>query len=115
MTDIWTPIEVGGIRLPNRMAMAPMTRGRALPDGTPSDISADYYAQRATLGLLVTEGTQPSEDGQGYLNTPGIHTAGHVAGWRKITDAVHVAGGRLFIQLMHVGRMSHPDNTPHHR
>jgi NADPH2 dehydrogenase len=92
-----------------------MTRGRALPDGTPSDISAKYYAQRAGVGLLITEGTQPSEDGQGYLNTPGIHTGAHVEGWRKISSAVHDEGGRLFIQLMHVGRMSHPDNTPHHR
>ena len=115
MTDIWTPIEVGRVHFANRLAMAPMTRGRALPDGTPSDISAQYYAQRASLGLLITEGTQPSEDGQGYLNTPGIHTGSHVEGWRKISTAVHEAGGRLFIQLMHVGRMSHPDNTPHHR
>jgi NADPH2 dehydrogenase len=115
MTNVWTPLQLGSITLSNRLVMAPMTRGRAHPDGTPADISAEYYAQRASLGLLVTEGTQPSEDGQGYLNTPGIHTTSHVAGWRKITDAVHEAGGRLFIQLMHVGRMSHPDNTPHHR
>jgi 2,4-dienoyl-CoA reductase-like NADH-dependent reductase (Old Yellow Enzyme family) len=115
MTNIWSPIAVGDMHLSNRMAMAPMTRGRALPDGTPSDISADYYKQRASLGLLITEGTQPSEDGQGYLNTPGIYTDSHVQGWRKISDAVHGAGGRMFIQLMHVGRMSHPDNTPHHR
>jgi 2,4-dienoyl-CoA reductase-like NADH-dependent reductase (Old Yellow Enzyme family) len=115
MTDIWSPIQVGGMHLPLRTAMAPMTRGRALPDGTPGDISAEYYAQRAGLGLLITEGTQPSEDGQGYLNTPGIHTDSHVQGWRKISTAVHDKGGRLFIQLMHVGRMSHPDNTPHHR
>jgi NADPH2 dehydrogenase len=115
MADIWTPIELGGTRLANRMAMAPMTRGRALDDGTPADMAVDYYAQRASLGLLITEGTQPSEDGQGYLNTPGIHTGDHVKGWRKVTTAVHKQGGRLFIQLMHVGRMSHPDNTPHHR
>jgi 2,4-dienoyl-CoA reductase-like NADH-dependent reductase (Old Yellow Enzyme family) len=115
MTDIWSPIRLGRMHLPNRAAMAPMTRGRALPDGTPSDISADYYAQRASVGLLITEGTQPSEDGQGYLNTPGIHSGRHVEGWRKIGTAVHDKGGRLFIQLMHVGRMSHPDNTPHHR
>ncbi|HZF95688.1 MAG TPA: alkene reductase [Allosphingosinicella sp.] len=115
MTDIWSPIEVGTMRLANRLAMAPMTRGRAMPDGTPSGISAQYYAQRASLGLLITEGTQPSEDGQGYLNTPGIHTPSHVEGWRRIAAAVHDAGGRLFIQLMHVGRMSHPDNTPHGR
>lgn len=115
MTDIWSPVQVGRMHLPNRTAMAPMTRGRALPDGTPGDISADYYAQRASVGLLITEGTQPSEDGQGYLNTPGIHRGAHVEGWRKIGTAVHDQGGRLFIQLMHVGRMSHPDNTPNHR
>jgi 2,4-dienoyl-CoA reductase-like NADH-dependent reductase (Old Yellow Enzyme family) len=115
MTNIWSPIEVGSMGLPNRMAMAPMTRSRAHPDGTPSALAIDYYAQRAGLGLLITEGTQPSEDGQGYLNTPGIHTTAHVEGWRKIGAAVHEAGGHLFIQLMHVGRMSHPANTPHGR
>jgi len=67
------------------------------------------------MGMIVTEGTQPSEDGQGYMATPGIHTDAHVAGWKKVADAVHAKGGRLFIQLMHAGRMSHPDNTPHHR
>ena len=115
MTSIWTPIEVGGMHLPNRMAMAPMTRGRALLDGTPSELAIDYYAQRAGLGLLITEGTQPSEDGQGYLNTPGIHTEAHVEAWRRISLAVDEAGGHIFIQLMHVGRMSHPANTPHGR
>ncbi|NZA25463.1 alkene reductase [Luteimonas sp. SJ-92] len=115
MTDVWSPIEVGNLRLPHRLAMAPMTRSRAKPDGTPGELAAEYYAQRATMGLLVTEGTQPSEDGQGYLNTPGIYTDEHVAGWSKVADAVHEAGGRLFIQLMHVGRRSHPDNTAHHR
>ena len=115
MSDIWTPIEVGSMHLPNRMAMAPMTRGRANPDGTPSGMAIDYYAQRAGLGLLITEGTQPSEDGQGYLNTPGIYTAAHVEGWRRIASSVHAAGGHLFIQLMHVGRMAHPANTLHHR
>jgi NADPH2 dehydrogenase len=115
MNDIFTPVQVGRMLLANRMAMAPMTRGRALADGTPSDLAVHYYAQRASLGLLITEGTQPSEDGQGYLNTPGIHTGKHVEGWRKVSNAVHEAGGRLFIQLMHVGRISHPDNTSHHR
>ena len=115
MTALWNPITVGGVKLPHRFVMAPMTRGRAEPDGTPGDLAAEYYAQRASMGLLITEGTQPSDDGQGYLNTPGIYTEAHVAGWRKVTTAVHRAGGALFIQLMHVGRMSHPDNTPHHR
>ncbi|MDH5821681.1 alkene reductase [Luteimonas sp. RD2P54] len=115
MTDVWSPIQVGNLQLPHRLAMAPMTRSRARPDGTPGALAAEYYAQRATMGLLVTEGTQPSEDGQGYLNTPGIYTDAHVAGWRKVADAVHQADGRLFIQLMHVGRRSHPQNTAHHR
>lgn len=114
-TNIWTPIKVGSLQLPHRLVMAPMTRSRAQLDGTPGDLAPTYYAQRATMGLLITEGTQPSEDGQGYLATPGVYTDAHVAGWRKVADAVHDAEGRLFIQLMHVGRMSHPDNTPHHR
>ncbi|OWK32001.1 alkene reductase [Sphingomonas mucosissima] len=115
MTDVWSPIKLGNLQLPHRLAMAPMTRSRAKPDGTPGDLAPEYYAQRATMGLLITEGTQPSEDGQGYTNTPGIYTDAHVAGWRKVTDAVHKADGQLFVQLMHVGRRSHPDNTAHHR
>jgi N-ethylmaleimide reductase len=114
-TKLWTPVTVGRMRLPHRLAMAPMTRDRALPDGTPGPSAATYYSQRASMGLLITEGTQPSDDGQGYLTTPGIYTPAHVEGWRKVVDAVHDAGGHLVIQLMHVGRMSHPDNTPHHR
>ncbi|MEY4415347.1 MAG: hypothetical protein RIQ53_2640 [Pseudomonadota bacterium] len=115
MTQPFSPVQVGRLTLANRLAMAPMTRSRALYDGTPGPSAAAYYAQRASLGLIVTEGTQPSEDGQGYLMTPGIHTDAHVAGWRAVSDAVHARGGRLFIQLMHAGRLSHPDNTPHHR
>jgi N-ethylmaleimide reductase len=115
MTNLWNPIVLGNVTLPHRLAMAPMTRSRARPDGTPGDLAAEYYAQRSSLGLLITEGTQPSDDGQGYLTTPGIYTDSHVDGWRKVTSAVHAAGGTIFVQLMHVGRMSHPDNTPHHR
>lgn len=115
MTTMWDPIEIGGMALRHRFAMSPMTRSRAKPDGTPGDLAAEYYAQRAGLGLLISEGTQPSDDGQGYMTTPGIYTDAHVAGWRRVTGAVHAAGGHLVIQLMHVGRMSHPDNTPHHR
>jgi N-ethylmaleimide reductase len=115
MNSLWNPIKVGKINLSHRLAMAPMTRSRAKPDGTPGDLAATYYAQRASLGLLIAEGTQPSDDGQGYTTTPGIYTDAHVAGWKKITDAVHKAGGHMFIQLMHAGRISHPDNTPHHR
>ncbi|MDE1894475.1 MAG: alkene reductase, partial [Xanthomonadaceae bacterium] len=115
MNSLFTPAHVGRYTLPNRLVMAPMTRSRADADGTPGDLAVEYYAQRASVGLIVTEGTQPSADGQGYLTTPGIYTDAHVAGWRKVTSAVHQRGGRLFIQLMHAGRMSHPDNTPHHR
>lgn len=115
LTSIWQPFALGRIELSHRLALAPMTRNRANPDGTPGAHAAEYYAQRASLGLLITEGTQPSEDGQGYLNTPGISTPEQVTGWAKVADAVHEQGGHLFIQLMHVGRISHPDNTPHHR
>ncbi|RQR41694.1 MULTISPECIES: alkene reductase [unclassified Burkholderia] len=113
--QLFAPVRVGRYTLDNRLVMAPMTRSRAAFDGTPGILAAEYYAQRAGLGLIVTEGTQPSDDGQGYLTTPGIYTDAHVAGWKTISDDVHARGGRLFIQLMHVGRMSHPDNTPHHR
>ena len=92
-----------------------MTRSRAKLDGAPGELAAEYYSQRANVGLIVTEGTQPSDDGQGYLATPGIYTPAHIAGWKKVTAAVHDRGGRIFIQIMHAGRMSHPDNTPHHR
>jgi 2,4-dienoyl-CoA reductase-like NADH-dependent reductase (Old Yellow Enzyme family) len=95
--------------------MAPMTRSRAKFDGAPGDLAVEYYAQRASVGLIVTEGTQPSEDGQGYLATPGIYLPAHVAAWKKVTAAVHDEGGHIFLQIMHAGRMSHPDNTPHHR
>lgn len=115
MTDIWTPARIGVTQTSNRLAMAPMTRSRAQAGGTPGPLAARYYEQRAGLGLIITEGTQPSADGQGYLATPGIHTDAHVEGWRKITSAIHAKGSRIFIQLMHVGRTSHPDNTPHHR
>lgn len=115
MTDIWTPITAGTLHVPHRLAMAPMTRSRAKPDGSPGALAPLYYAQRASLGLLITEGTQPSDDGQGYLATPGIYTDAHVAGWRTVAEAVHEAGAQLVVQLMHVGRRAHPDNTPHHR
>jgi N-ethylmaleimide reductase len=115
MKQSFTPVRVGRYTLPNRLVMAPMTRSRAKPDGTPGELAAEYYSQRASVGLIVTEGTQPSDDGQGYLATPGIYSPAHVAGWQKVSTAVHDKGGRIFIQIMHAGRMSHPDNTPHHR
>jgi 2,4-dienoyl-CoA reductase-like NADH-dependent reductase (Old Yellow Enzyme family) len=115
MSKPFDPVRLGRYTLNNRLVMAPMTRSRAQFDGTPGELAAEYYAQRASVGLIVAEGTQPSDDGQGYLTTPGIYTDAHIAGWREITGAVHAKGGRIFIQLMHAGRMSHPDNTPHHR
>jgi N-ethylmaleimide reductase len=115
VSKLFDSVRVGRYTLQNRLVMAPMTRSRAQYDGTPGALAAEYYAQRASVGLIVTEGTQPSDDGQGYLTTPGIYADSHVAGWKKTADAVHAQGGHLFIQLMHAGRMSHPDNTPHHR
>ena len=115
MEKLFTPLRTGRYTLPNRVVMAPMTRSRAQYDGTPGALAVEYYAQRATVGLIVTEGTQPSDDGQGYPMTPGLYTDAHIAGWREVTDAVHEKGGHIFVQLMHAGRISHPDNTPHHR
>lgn len=111
----WDPITIGEIPLENRLAMAPMTRSRSTPEGVPTGMNAEYYAQRASTGLIITEGTQPSDDGQGYLLTPGVHTEEQIVGWRRVADAVHEAGGRIVVQLMHTGRISHPSNTPHGR
>ena len=106
--DLFSPYRLGPLRLPNRLVMAPMTRNRAGPGNVPGPINATYYVQRASAGLIVTEGTQVSPRGQGYAGTPGIHSTEQVAGWRLVTDAVHAAGGRIFLQLWHVGRISHP-------
>jgi N-ethylmaleimide reductase len=108
-TNLFTPVQVGALTLPNRFAMAPMTRSRATNDATaPTDSVVKYYVQRASAGLIISEGSQVSPQGVGYINTPGIYTEEQVAGWKKVTDAVHAAGGRIFIQLWHVGRVSHP-------
>jgi N-ethylmaleimide reductase len=114
-SNLWTPLKVGALELPHRLVMAPMTRARSTPEGVPTEMNATYYAQRASMALIITEGTQPSDDGQGYPLTPGIYRDDHVAGWRLVTDAVHDAGGLIVIQLMHVGRIAHPLNTPHGR
>lgn len=114
-TKLWQPIQAGDIKLNHRVAMAPMTRGRATAQGVPTDLNAEYYAQRASMAMIISEGTQPSDDGQGYLFTPGIYTDDHVAGWRRVTEAVGREGGQMVIQLMHVGRVSHPANTSHGR
>src|SRR5262245_45467842 len=106
---LFLPHRLGTAELKNRLVMAPMTRSRALQDNVPNPIAATYYAQRASAGLIVTEATQVSPQGVGYIRTPGIHSAEQVAGWRRITEAVHHAGGKIFLQLWHVGRISHPD------
>jgi N-ethylmaleimide reductase len=109
MPTLFDPVNVGPYALPNRVVMAPMTRNRAGAGGVPSDLNAEYYRQRASAGLIVSEGTQPSAVGQGYPSTPGLHTDEQEAGWRNVADAVHAAGGRIFTQVMHSGRIGHPD------
>lgn len=108
MPSLFSPIPLGSLTLPNRVALAPMTRARSSqPGNVPNALMAEYYAQRASAGLIVTEATQISAQGQGYSFTPGIHSPAQIAGWRLVTDAVHRAGGRIMLQLWHVGRMSH--------
>lgn len=100
---------LGEIRLASRMVMAPMTRSRAVSGNVPGMLAVTYYTQRASAGLIVTEGSQVSPQGVGFFRTPGIYSDGQVAGWKAVTTAVHGAGGKIFLQLWHVGRMSHPD------
>lgn len=106
MADIFSPVRIGALELRNRVVMAPMTRDRAGPADEPTDLMVEYYRQRASAGLIVTEGTQPSPAGKGYWRTPGIHSPVQIAGWRKVAAAVHAAGGLVAMQLMHVGRAS---------
>lgn len=108
---LFSPIALGPLSLQNRLVMAPMTRNRA-PGNVPNELMAQYYAQRATAGLIVTEGTSPSPNGLGYPRIPGIFSAAQVAGWKRIADAVHAKGARMFVQLMHTGRITHPLNLP---
>jgi N-ethylmaleimide reductase len=112
VTTAFDPIDLSGTRLANRIVMSPMTRSRAAEGGAPTDLTVEYYAQRASAGLIVTEGIQPSHVGQGYPATPGLHHEDQVAAWRKVTDAVHAEGGRIFAQLMHTGRIGHPSLLP---
>lgn len=105
------PARLGALRLPNRLVMAPMTRNRASADGVPLPVMATYYAQRASAGLIVAEAATPNAVGQTYANTTAIHDDAHVAGWRRVTDAVRDAGGRMFLQIQHGGRVGHPDNS----
>jgi N-ethylmaleimide reductase len=110
MTDLFSPAQLGSIALRNRVVMAPMTRSRSQADGSPTAIMADYYRQRASAGLIIAEGTYPSENGKGYCRTPGIINQQHIDGWARITDAVHAEGGKIVLQIMHCGRCSHADN-----
>ena len=112
MPSLFDPTRIGDIALANRIVMAPLTRNRAAAGQVPSPLAADYYAQRASAGLIISEASQVCPEGQGYLDTPGIHSAEQVAGWRRVTDAVHARGGRIVIQLWHVGRISHVSLQP---
>lgn len=111
-TDLFSPVQLGGLSLANRFVMAPLTRSRAGEDGVPTELHATYYAQRASAGLLISEAVNISAQGRGYNLTPGIWTEEQVAGWKKVTDAVHAAGGKIVAQLWHVGRYSHVDLQP---
>ena len=106
--DLFSPLTFGSLRCKNRVAMAPLTRSRAGPGNVPNALNALYYAQRASAGLIISEATQISPEGQGYISTPGIHSHEQIEGWRIVTKAVRVAGGCIVLQLWHVGRISHP-------
>jgi N-ethylmaleimide reductase len=110
--DLFTPLRLGELELPNRMVLAPLTRNRAGPGNVPQAINTTYYVQRASAGLIIAEGSQISPQGVGYPATPGIHSGAQVDGWKSLNDAVHAAGGRIFLQLWHVGRISHPSLQP---
>jgi N-ethylmaleimide reductase len=111
MTSLFSPFSLGRLQLPNRIVMSPMTRSRAVGN-VPNAMMATYYSQRAAAGLLITEGTSPSPNGLGYARIPGLYSPEQIAGWRLVSDAVHAAGGRIFVQLMHTGRVGHPHNLP---
>src|SRR5256884_4771641 len=111
-TKLLEHYRLGPITLPNRLVMAPLTRNRAVEGLVPSPLAIEHYGQRASAGLLITEASQVSQQGQGYQDTPGIYSKEQVAGWRKITEAVHARGGRIFIQIWHVGRISHDSLQP---
>ncbi|MBW8485205.1 alkene reductase [Actinomadura parmotrematis] len=112
MSELFEPLDAGKLHLRNRLVMAPLTRSRAFEGGRATELMAEYYAQRASAGLIITEGVQPSVRGQGYVWTPGLHDAGQVAAWRRVTDAVHERGGTIFAQLMNAGRVAHPSLYP---
>src|SRR5437868_4678532 len=108
MTTLFDTLKVGALELPNRIVMAPLTRSRAGAARVPNALMADYYVQRASAGLILSEATSVTPMGVGYADTPGIWSDEQVDGWREVTDAVHAAGGRIFLQLWHVGRISDP-------
>lgn len=108
MNELFEPVKVGTLELPNRLVMSPMTRSRAIDAGKVTELSVEYYTQRVDAGLIVTEAIQPSAIGQGYLWTPGLHSEDQTRAWRAVTEAVHANGGRIFAQLMHGGRVGHP-------
>ncbi|MBY8844515.1 alkene reductase [Streptomyces sp. SP2-10] len=110
-TDFLAPARLGRLALPHHLVMAPLTRNRAEADGTPTDLMVTHYAQRASAGLIIAEGSTPNAVGQTYPDITAIHTDRHVAGWRRVTDAVRAAGGRMFLQLQHGGRVGHPATT----
>lgn len=107
--DLFSPVTLGDLELANRVVMAPLTRMRAGASGVPNDLVVEHYAQRASLGLIITEGTYPRFESQGFVGQPGIVTDEQVAGWRRVADAVHARGGRIVMQVMHAGRVTHPD------
>lgn len=112
MTGLFDSYRLGALTLPNRIVMAPLTRNRAGAGNVPTALMAEYYAQRASAGLIVAEATQVVPEGQGYQDTPGIHSAAQIAGWKQVTEAVHARAGRIFLQLWHVGRVSHVSLQP---
>ncbi|HEU0122524.1 MAG TPA: alkene reductase [Bryobacteraceae bacterium] len=112
MSVLFTPTATGSLSLPNRIVMAPMTRSRAGQDAAPNDLHAEYYSQRASAGLILTEGVAPSANGLGYSRTPAIYTPAQIDAWRTVTDAVHAKGGHIAIQIMHVGRIAAAVNQP---
>ena len=114
MSDLFTPAKFGSIELANRVVMSSLTRSRAGAGEVPSELAVEYYRQRASCGLILTEATQICPEGRGYVRTPGIHSEAQISGWSKVTRAVHAAGGKIVLQLWHVGRISHPDLQPGH-
>jgi 2,4-dienoyl-CoA reductase-like NADH-dependent reductase (Old Yellow Enzyme family) len=109
MTNLFEPIQLGAIHAPNRIIMAPLTRGRATREAVPTPIMAEYYAQRASAGLIISEATGISREGLGWPYAPGLWSGAQVEGWKPVTEAVHRAGGRIVAQLWHMGRLVHPD------